>query len=235
MAKRSRDAESSNIAAALTAEDDQFPLVGHRTVEPCTTWLCVDLGKNKPPKKRNVSSRRRTPLPDWLVKLGWASAEYPLDDSIEAITQWFNLVEIVLCRVLEWEHETREDYREDVADWREDAVRLIDHVAAKYGLADSPEIAETAGVDRLLRFIRKARAWVQGSKRKIPAERKATGQRGRKPDTDKAADKRVYETWKTGCYKRYEDLARALGESELDVRHAVDRHRKRIPSKSRRK
>ena len=52
--------------------------------------------------------------------------------------------------------------------------------------------------------------------------------RGRKPDTDPKADKRIADAWGTGRHKTYADLAHELGRPLLDVRRAIDRHRKRL-------
>lgn len=51
--------------------------------------------------------------------------------------------------------------------------------------------------------------------------------RGREPDTDPKADKRIAEAWGTGRHKTYADLAHELGRPPLDVRRAIDRHRHR--------
>jgi hypothetical protein len=66
-------------------------------------------------------------------------------------------------------------------------------------------------------------------------ERKKPRRRGRKPDTDPKADKKVFDAWKTGCHKTYDGCAQALDlKSGRDVRLAIDRHRHRLKSGSRR-
>jgi len=56
--------------------------------------------------------------------------------------------------------------------------------------------------------------------------------RGRPADTDPGADKRIYDAWKSGQYKRYADLAQVLKLREKDVARAIDRHRKRLERNS---
>jgi hypothetical protein len=50
---------------------------------------------------------------------------------------------------------------------------------------------------------------------------------GRPADTDTAQDRRIAEAWRTGHHKTYKDLADALGKDDLEVKQAIDRHRKR--------
>ena len=52
--------------------------------------------------------------------------------------------------------------------------------------------------------------------------------RGRPQDTDEAADKRIDDAWKTDQYPTYANLAAEKGISPLDVKRAIDRHRKRL-------
>ena len=52
--------------------------------------------------------------------------------------------------------------------------------------------------------------------------------RGRPQDTDEAEDKRIYDAWKTGRYRKYADLAAEKAISPPDVKRAIDRHRKRL-------
>jgi hypothetical protein len=54
---------------------------------------------------------------------------------------------------------------------------------------------------------------------------------GRPPDTNAQADQRLHDTWKSGRYASYEELARALGLTGREVELAVDRHRKRCQRK----
>jgi len=51
--------------------------------------------------------------------------------------------------------------------------------------------------------------------------------RGRPADTDQKQDRRIVDAWKSGEYKSYEDLARALGLARRDVELACERERKR--------
>ncbi|UCC31326.1 MAG: hypothetical protein JSU86_03435 [Phycisphaerales bacterium] len=56
---------------------------------------------------------------------------------------------------------------------------------------------------------------------------KPRAKRGRKPETDAKADKRIAEAWSSEQYPTFEALGRALKLSTREVRLAVDRHRKR--------
>jgi len=49
-------------------------------------------------------------------------------------------------------------------------------------------------------------------------------------DSDPAADRRLWEAWNEGQgnHKTFEDLAKAKGISKLEVKRAIDRHRKRL-------
>ncbi len=55
--------------------------------------------------------------------------------------------------------------------------------------------------------------------------------RGRRVDTDPAADKRVYDAWKSGSHRTYADLANTLKKTEREVGLAIDRHEKRLTKK----
>lgn len=62
-----------------------------------------------------------------------------------------------------------------------------------------------------------------------PETRRAGGKkRGRRPDTDPKADKSLFEAWKTRRYKTYAELAEEKNATALEVKRAIDRHRKRI-------
>ncbi|SRR6266478_3301490 len=61
-----------------------------------------------------------------------------------------------------------------------------------------------------------------------PKPEKGKQNPGRPPDTDAKEDKRIYDAWNTGQYKRIADLAQALGLPEKEVAKAIDRHRKRL-------
>jgi hypothetical protein len=50
---------------------------------------------------------------------------------------------------------------------------------------------------------------------------------GRASDTDRKADNRIADAWKTGQYKTYAECGQALGMTRRQVKTAVDRHRKR--------
>ncbi len=52
--------------------------------------------------------------------------------------------------------------------------------------------------------------------------------RGRPRDTDPKADKRIYDAWKTGQYRKYSALACAIGITWREVKYAIDRHGKRL-------
>jgi hypothetical protein len=67
-----------------------------------------------------------------------------------------------------------------------------------------------------------------------PGKASRKGHPGRKPDTDPKADKRIVDAWKTGRYKTYEQLAKALGGmTKKQVKRAIDRHRH--PTKARKR
>jgi hypothetical protein len=66
-----------------------------------------------------------------------------------------------------------------------------------------------------------------------PAGDKGKRRRGRKPDTDPKADKRIADAWGTQHYRTYADCARELGNSAKEVKAALDRHRKRTGSRRR--
>jgi hypothetical protein len=51
--------------------------------------------------------------------------------------------------------------------------------------------------------------------------------RGRPGDTNPKADQQIWDSWRTGAYKKYADLARGLGRSAEEVAWAIDRHRHR--------
>jgi hypothetical protein len=52
--------------------------------------------------------------------------------------------------------------------------------------------------------------------------------RGRPRDTDPQVDQRIWDAWKSGEHKTYDDLARLLGTSAREVELAIDRHRRRL-------
>jgi hypothetical protein len=67
-----------------------------------------------------------------------------------------------------------------------------------------------------------------------PAEGdKGRRRRGRNPDTDPKADKRVADAWGTRAYRTHEECGRALGMTKKQVKDALDRHRKRPAGKRR--
>lgn len=55
--------------------------------------------------------------------------------------------------------------------------------------------------------------------------------RGRLPDTDPEADRKLAERWKASGCTRYADFARRAGLPANELRNAVDRHRHRVPSR----
>ena len=56
---------------------------------------------------------------------------------------------------------------------------------------------------------------------------KTKTQRGPRPRTDKAKDRRIADAWNTGNYRTYAELGRELGVSSAEVKQAIDRARKR--------
>lgn len=85
---------------------------------------------------------------------------------------------------------------------------------------DKTDIDPFVAVQKLLEFAAQCRPSSSGNAR-------AKGNRGRKPDTDRNADKHIYDAWKEGHYRTYDECARDLGRSRDVVKLAVDRHRKR--------
>jgi hypothetical protein len=73
--------------------------------------------------------------------------------------------------------------------------------------------------------LRQTQSALAGRGEQVP---RSQGMRGRPPDTNQQDDKRIYDAWKTGRFRRYADLAKEKGKSPLEVRRAVDRHRKRV-------
>ncbi len=59
----------------------------------------------------------------------------------------------------------------------------------------------------------------------VPAKRKRAKKRGRKPDTDKKEDQRIFDAWGTGQHKTYEELGMEMGKTKAEVGRAIDRHR----------
>ncbi|MCC7083767.1 MAG: hypothetical protein IT427_02030 [Pirellulales bacterium] len=59
------------------------------------------------------------------------------------------------------------------------------------------------------------------------AKAKSRGKRGAKQRYDPRSDKRIVDAWNTGQYRTAKDLAEALGVTYVDVKAAMDRHRKR--------
>ena len=78
----------------------------------------------------------------------------------------------------------------------------------------------------------------------LPTAEKAEGaggsdgrqkRRGRKPDTDPKADKRVWDAWQSGEHKDHEQLAVALGMTRREAKLALDRYRHQPGVKKRHK
>lgn len=59
------------------------------------------------------------------------------------------------------------------------------------------------------------------------AAKRPTSKRGRPSDSDVAADRKLFDAWKTGRYSNYAELEREFRLSAGDARRAIDRHRKR--------
>jgi hypothetical protein len=88
--------------------------------------------------------------------------------------------------------------------------------------------AETPGID-----AGSDRAEAKHSERQSEGN-KSKRRRGRKPDTDSRADKRVWEAWRTRSYKTYEQLGVEQRMTAKQVKQAIDRHRHRLRNKSKR-
>ena len=93
----------------------------------------------------------------------------------------------------------------------------------QFGKPDS-----TTGYQPMIRWKRDDQWGVNG---KLPDPAAKRKRRGRPPDTDADEDQRIYDAWKTGRYRTYEELAREFGVKKLEVRRAIDRpfaaHRRR--------
>jgi hypothetical protein len=76
------------------------------------------------------------------------------------------------------------------------------------------------------RQIEEGRTKQKGQRKRARRESKARP--GRPADTDPKKDEKIYDAWKSGHYKTYEDLARDLGKTKYQIETAVDRHRKRL-------
>jgi hypothetical protein len=59
------------------------------------------------------------------------------------------------------------------------------------------------------------------------AHTERAGKRGRPTDTDPKADKKISDAWRTDQYKTYADLAGTMRIPTQEVKHAIDRNRKR--------
>jgi hypothetical protein len=66
-----------------------------------------------------------------------------------------------------------------------------------------------------------------------PEGNKGRRRRGRKPDTDPKADKRIADAWETKRFRTYAECARELRITPREVKAALDRHRKRTGSRRR--
>lgn len=100
----------------------------------------------------------------------------------------------------------------------------------------SLQVLAHVDAERFLRYLRNCcltlQALVAGDTPTVgpkgkKAERQVKSKRGRKLETDPKEDKRVFEAWQTGRYRKYEDLARELRMTKDQVHNAIDRHRKR--------
>jgi hypothetical protein len=104
--------------------------------------------------------------------------------------------------------------------------------------------AEDAALEKVINKISVARVKLKGKIASLPplvvkpdggeggggAGPKLTGKkkkRGRRPDTDPKADKRIAEAWATGQYKKFKDLDTAMKLGKGQAKLAVDRHRHR--------
>lgn len=66
----------------------------------------------------------------------------------------------------------------------------------------------------------------EGNVGESAADRKPK-RRGRPKDTDPKADKRIWDAWHTGSYRKHEDLAKSLSTTARHAKAALDRQRKR--------
>ena len=64
------------------------------------------------------------------------------------------------------------------------------------------------------------------------SKEKESENRGRPVVTDPKKDQQILDAWGTGSYPKYEDLARELHVTTITIKHAIDRHKKRIAKQS---
>lgn len=127
------------------------------------------------------------------------------------------------------------------------------HVAELYLLAvDDPRAAsadlvakeiravvEDGGVRCISAYFESRAQWVASL---IKNERRGVGagsppprrRRGRIVESDQVEENRICDAWRSGMYRKYKDLADALGKTADEVRKAVDRHKKRLHRKAKR-
>ena len=89
-------------------------------------------------------------------------------------------------------------------------------------------------LERWDKLCRSARLpWMREASRRLDAEAakedgaKRRNKRGRRVETDVAGDRRLWEAWQTGRYKRYAELAQEVNLTPGEIERAIERHRKR--------
>jgi hypothetical protein len=84
--------------------------------------------------------------------------------------------------------------------------------------------------DRAARRIEQRYGVVCGLK--TNSQRTTGAKHGRPVETNPEADRRVYDSWRSGQYTTYQDLARQLNVKAHEVKKVIDRHRKRLRNAS---
>ncbi|HMF15748.1 MAG TPA: hypothetical protein VKE98_01015 [Gemmataceae bacterium] len=163
----------------------------------------------------------------------WPTREFTVEEietgqaacTQEPVTPWCRIADklIGMCQVAIDRH--------FLCEWiaRESEFEKWDPRAAELARLDFGRVQ-----DRLLSELRKlfpaqAADWFECDTNTSRAGKGASRRRGRQPDTDAKKDECIHNAWHSGNYKKYEELALALGGlSARDVERAIDRHRKRI-------
>jgi hypothetical protein len=94
-------------------------------------------------------------------------------------------------------------------------------------LADAAQTPDRPGGAAPLPAVRPAVPIGAETETRQGEREKPKGRRGRKPDTDPKADKRVADAWRSGQYPTYADCGKALGKSAKEIKKALDRERHR--------
>jgi hypothetical protein len=128
-----------------------------------------------------------------------------------------------ICKVLTWFDEHPRGKWEDMGALKDVYDEWWDVIHGKSALVDHPLIVlHSSTMQTVPRLSADGRLFMtepQAGREK---------HRGRKPDTDKDDDQRIYCAWMTRQYRRKADLARELTIDPDVVKQAIDRQRKRV-------